>query len=422
MKPARRPSIALPIFLLVIVSVATAALVLFAITFNGPPPRPAPMRLETLAQALAHKAPLPFARPRMVQTETTAPPAPPPGTHVGTTAVTLLAQMLRSDPRTVRVYTAEPQYGVFELRGPFIVAWHSGDRWRTIRTALPPRLTSWHKVTLMAMAALLALLGIPAWWIARAISRPIARLAAAADSARMGARATIPRGGPREVDALAEALDAMQSRLLHQAEGRTVMLAAIAHDMGTPLSRIAFRVEQLPEAERARAAADIDEVRAMLASVLRLARDERIDPVRERIELGSLLDSLVEDLASAGSPVTLAPGPRAVVRGDSAALRRLFGNLIDNGVRYGGAVRIGWTLDGPRAVVRIDDDGPGFDADPARLFEPFVRGDPSRNRATGGTGLGLAIVRSVAEAHGGEVTLETRDGGGGCVRVTLPVG
>lgn len=145
----------------------------------------------------------------------------------------------------------------------------------------------------------------------------------------------------------------------------------------TPLSRIAFWVEQLPEEASER--------------------------------------------ASAGTPVEVAAGERAVVRGDPSALRRLFANLIENAVRYGERARIGWASEPGWVETAIEDDGPGFD--PARaesLFSPFFRGESSRNRATGGTGLGLAIVRSVAEAHGGEVRLENRPGGGGRVRVRLP--
>ncbi|MDF7774701.1 ATP-binding protein, partial [Sphingomonas sp. AOB5] len=236
-----------------------------------------------------------------------------------------------------------------------------------------------------------------------------------------GTRTPIPREGPREVRELAGALDAMQSRILEQAEGRTTMLAAIAHDMGTPITRLAFWVEQLPDAARDRANADIDEIRAMLATVLRFARDERAD-ARDRIELGSLIESLVDDMTAAGTPVDMESGPRVVLRGDSQSLRRLFANLIENAVRYGKVANIAYSAADPGWVeVSVSDRGPGFPANPESLFTPFVRGESSRNRATGGTGLGLAIVRSIAEAHGGTVSLENRTEGGGCVRVRLPV-
>jgi signal transduction histidine kinase len=210
----------------------------------------------------------------------------------------------------------------------------------------------------------------------------------------------------------------MQTRILEQAEGRTTMLAAIAHDMGTPITRLAFWIEQLPEAARDRANADIDEIRAMLASVLRFARDERAD-ARERIDLGSLIESLADDMKAAGTPVAVEAGPRVVVPGDSQSLRRLFANLIENAVRYGKSAALNWSAAPGWAEVTVADEGPGFPDNAEALFTPFVRGEGSRNRATGGTGLGLAIVRSIAEAHGGSVAL-SNGGRGGRVTVRLP--
>ena len=200
------------------------------------------------------------------------------------------------------------------------------------------------------------------------------------------------------------------------------MLAAIAHDLGTPLSRLAFWVEQLPEPARDRAVADIDEMRAMIADTLGFARDEAGERDRTRVDLPSLLDSLVEDMRVGGRSVTIEPGPRCVVRGDPRGLRRLFANLVGNAIRYGAQARLGWSVAGGEVVVVVEDEGPGIDPALAeRLFEPFVRGDPSRNRATGGTGLGLAIVRAIAARHGGKVTLANRPEGGAVARVVLPL-
>ncbi|TGX46603.1 HAMP domain-containing protein [Sphingomonas naasensis] len=308
-----------------------------------------------------------------------------------------------------------------DLHGSFTVGRRAGDGWIIVSTAAPPTFTGWHLRRLAGMLLTLAVLSVLAWYVARRISRPIRELAHAATRARLGARPAIPRGGPREVRELAEAVEAMQDRILQQAEGRTAMLAAIAHDLGTPLSRIAFWVEQLPEAARDRAAADIDEMRAMLGAVLRFTRDDRNQTQHARLDLGSLIESLGDDLAAAGMPVEVDFGPRVIVEGDPAALRRLFTNLVENAVRYGDRARLCWSVSANWAEVLVEDEGPGFPTGRAEaLFAPFVRGEASRNRATGGTGLGLAIVRSIAEAHGGEVALETRAAGGGRVRVRLP--
>lgn len=214
----------------------------------------------------------------------------------------------------------------------------------------------------------------------------------------------------------------MHDRLTRHAEQRTNMLAAIAHDMGTPLSRLAFWVEQLPEGARDRASADIDEMRAMISDTLNFARDEAGERDSSLVELGSLLDSVVEDMGVGGAAVSLTPGPRAVVRGDPRALRRVFANLIGNAIRYGDAARLNWAVAGGEATIRIEDDGPGIDPAKAdRLFDPFVRGDPSRNRATGGTGLGLAIARAIVIRHEGHVALANREGGGAVATVSLPL-
>ena len=425
MKP-RAYSIAVPIFLLVIASVLAAALILFSVTFKGPPPRPEPLQLSRLATALQTRTPPPGNEQQL---QIVMRPQPPrargperlePADHP---LVIALAQLLGTDPAALRVYTSEEQIDPSELRGRFTVGWQQPDGWRVAETAPPPFLTRWHMVTLLAMLGVLIVLGAASWWIARRISLPIRRLAEAAKRARPGAREAIPAGGPLEVRELAEAIEAMQARILQQAEGRTIMLGAMAHDLGTPLSRIAFWIEQLPDAARERASGDIDEMRAMLGAALRFTRDDRALAPHDRLDLGSLIESITDDLAAAGTPVMAEPGPRVVLSGDSAALRRLFANLIENAVRYGERATLGWREADGWAEVTVDDAGPGFDpAKAENLFAPFVRGETSRNRATGGTGLGLAIVRSIAEAHGGKVSLENRAGGGGRVCVRLPIG
>ncbi|MES2339706.1 MAG: HAMP domain-containing sensor histidine kinase [Pseudomonadota bacterium] len=418
---ARRSSIALPIFALTVVSVLLTAILLFVVTFRGPPPRPAPLRLETIAQVLRDGRAPPPGEMRMTLVEGASVSLVPNGWAIDTTAQTILAQTIRAPRADVRVVTLESQHQPFMIRGPFAAGLRTQAGWRVLQTQPQPIFTRWHWWTLQAMAMACVILGIAAWLIARAITRPLADLAQAASHGRVGQPIAVPDRGPREVRDLGDALSAMHLRLARHADSRTAMLAAIAHDLGTPLSRIAFWIEQLPEPARVRAAGDIAEMRAMLGDVLRFARDERVSDSK-RIDLGSLLDALVEDLSVAGQPATIDPGPRALVRGDSTGLRRLFANLIENAIRYGDVARVGWQIADGEAIVTIDDAGPGFDPKLGdQLFEPFVRGDPSRNRATGGTGLGLAIVRSLAEAHGGRVTLGQASGGGGQVEVRLPL-
>lgn len=423
--PAR--SIALPIFLLVIVSVVVANGVLFGITFRGPPPRP-PRGIESIAESLKTGSRPDRGGPPLAITTGAGAPRAGPGQHAVPGAATRLAAALGVPVGEVVAYAGDGPAGPDDaFLGDFTFGWHTGGHWRVASRPPMPAWTHWHWMVLAAAAGAIAALSVPAWMIARAISQPLRLLAKAAEQAGTGARLPpLPRGS-REVRDLSRAVTTMHARLASHAEGRTAMLAGIAHDLGTPLSRIAFRIEGLPDGERARAAADLDEMRAMIRDTLAFARDEANAQATSRLDLGSLLHTLVEDMADAGAPVTLTPGPRIVVRGDNGALRRMFGNLLDNAVRYGERARVGWQAVEGSAVIWIDDDGPGIaPAQAERLFQPFVRGDPSRNRATGGTGLGLAIVRSIATRHGGAVTLEQVQGSGaraanGRARVVLPL-
>ncbi|MDT8759702.1 ATP-binding protein [Sphingomonas psychrotolerans] len=419
----RARSITVPIVLLVIAAALIATTVQFTSMFSGPPPWFRPVPVARVAEALRTGAVPDNARgievthideDRFGRSEE----QPSPERDAA------IAALIPAPAASVHgLYEFPPHDPDSDIRGSFTVGRRDGDGWIIVSTAPPPTFTSWHFRRLAGMLITLAVLSVLAWYVARRISRPIRELAYAATRARLGARPAIPRGGPREVRELAEAVEAMQDRILQQAEGRTAMLAAIAHDLGTPLSRIAFWVEQLPEAARDRASADIDEMRAMLGAVLRFTRDDRSREQHARLDLGSLIESLGDDLAAAGLPVEVDLGPRVVIDGDTVALRRLFANLVENAVRYGDRARLCWSVSGGWAEVLVEDEGPGFPAGRAEaLFAPFVRGEGSRNRATGGTGLGLAIVRSIAEAHGGEVLLENRDAGGGRVRVRLPAG
>ncbi len=420
---AESRSIAVPIFALVIAAVLVATIIFFAVTFSGPPPRSAPQTIANIARALRNGAERHGPGRALELSILRAAPEPRPGETLDSGTATRIAAALAVDPADVVAFRDERSpLGPDAIAGGFTVGEHVGMAWQVVRTRPEPVFTSWHLVTLMAMLGALLLLAGPAWWIARAISRPLRQIADTATSARVGAAlGTVPQGGPSEVRDLTRAVSAMHERLSRHAEGRTAMLAAIAHDLGTPLSRLAFWVEKLPEDARMRANGDIDEMRAMIAATLRFARDEVGERADQRVDLGSLLDSLVEDMSVAGAPVSIEPGPRAIVRGSPQALRRLFANLAENALRYGDVAALSWRLENNMAEILVDDAGPGFDpATAERLFEPFVRGDPSRNRATGGTGLGLAIVRSIAEAHGGTVLLGNHPGGGQ-VRVVLPI-
>jgi signal transduction histidine kinase len=424
MAPRAKPgSIAVSIFSLVIGAVLIATLIFVGISFRGPPPRDPPQMTEAIAATLRGEMPEHHFGPTLRVAETAKRPAPP-ATMVGQPrAARRVAQQLGVPADQVLAWSNLPPIAMDSaFIGDFVVAWQHGGSWRIVSNPPSATIKRWYVVTLSAALATILALAWPAWALAGAITRPIRRIAESASEARAGVPlGQMPQDGVGEVRILSRAISRMHDRLSRHAEGRTTMLAAIAHDLGTPLSRLAFWVEQLPDEARARANADLDEMRAMLGSVLRFARDESKPATDARIDLGSLLDSLTEDMNIAGAPVTIEPGARAIVRGDAQALRRLFANLVENAIRYGQSATITWQAADDRVVVTIDDRGPGFEMDDAeRLFEPFVRGDPSRNRETGGTGLGLAIVRSIAEVHRGTVALHNHKGAGR-VLVTLPL-
>lgn len=297
--------------------------------------------------------------------------------------------------------------------------------WTTWRPARRP-LGSW-EAELLALFLLGALLILPAaWWFARLLARPFADLAAEAE--RIGRNpAAAPRAvhGPQEAAAVGRALAAMQERIAGHVRERTQMLAAIAHDMRTPLTRLGFRVEAVPEPARSEIRRDLAELEAMLASVVGFGRDTASSGPRERLELVSLVEQVLDGLAAAGAAPPLqvqAEGP-VLVEGDPVALRRLVTNLVANALVHGVAVRgaapeIRVRSEAEGALLEVLDSGPGMaEADLGRAFEPFFRAAPAGT----GSGLGLAVVQAIVRAHGGEVRLSNRPQGGLSALVRLPL-
>jgi len=419
MKHRPTSAIAGRIVLLVAACVLIATLVNFAITFNGPPPKPAPYRAEDVAAMLSGQRMGAPGRTLTI-TQTAAPPLAGRGEHRNNALESELAVRLAVPAKAVRAWT-QPGWGRRELRGSFTIGVEHPHGWTVATTRPEPWFSRWHLVTISAMAITLALLTLIGWIVARAITRPLAQLAEAADAVSASGRGTpVDISGPPEIARVAQALNAMRERLVDHVAQRTAMLAAITHDLGTPLTRLAFRVERLPATERARAIGDIEEMRDMIQSVLEFARGET--RAHEPLDLAPLLDTLVADMATTNAPVERAIAASLPVSGEAAALRRLFANLIDNGLRYGGNARIAAAIADGQVRVIVDDDGPGIPPDLAgTVFDPFVRAEPSRSRETGGMGLGLAISRNIAEAHGGSIVATNRAEGGARFTVMLPL-
>jgi two-component system, OmpR family, sensor kinase len=268
------------------------------------------------------------------------------------------------------------------------------------------------------------LLAMPLGYLfAQRLTAPIQAFAEAAE--RLGRDPQAPAlavGGPAEVGAAAHAFNQMQERLRRYVEDRTAMVGAIAHDLRTPLTRLAFRLEAAPDELREKAAVDIAEMEAMIAATLAFVRDATRPAVRERVELNSLVESVVTDAAETGCDATFEEGSPLVAEVDPIGMRRAVTNLVINACRYGVRARACVRRDGGRAVIEVDDDGPGLPVgELERVFEPFYRTERSRSRSTGGTGLGLAVVRAIVLAHGGEVALENCREGGLRTRIILPL-
>ena len=298
----------------------------------------------------------------------------------------------------------------------------SDGRWATVE---PPRdlLSPWQKRVLIALAISMLLLAPLVWWMARRLTRPIRVFADAAE--RLGAdpdAAPLTPSGPSEVRTAIQAFNDMQASLRDHMRKRTQTVAAIAHDLRTPLTRLRFRAEQAPAVVRDRMAADIEEMDALIAQAMAYVRGEATPERRERFDLAALAADCAGGFSETGAAVTFDGGGDLPVEADPAALRRGLGNLIANAVKYGGSARVTAFAGAGRAVVLIEDDGPGLADDQTEaVFEPFHRGERSRSRETGGAGLGLTVARQAARAHGGDVTLTNRSAGGLTARLELPL-
>ena len=310
------------------------------------------------------------------------------------------------------------------LIAPFKVGVRQPDgHWRVVQPQAGVGLTDWQQ----RLALWFALSGLAmspvAWIFARRLTRPIKVFAEAAERLGRDPRAPpLEVKGPAEIGVAARAFNEMQGRLQRYVEDRTAMVGAIAHDLRTPLTRLRFRIESLPEDQRAKYASDLDQMEEMITATLTFVRDASRPGERTPLELSSLVESLCDEMAETGARTEVAAGEKVVLEGDPMALRRLIANLLENAVKFGGQARARVFQDAGNAVVEIDDDGPGIPPqDTERVFEPFYRREPSRSRQTGGIGLGLAVVRSIARGHGGDVNLINRTGGGLTARVQLPL-
>jgi signal transduction histidine kinase len=289
--------------------------------------------------------------------------------------------------------------------------------------SVPTPSPRWALPSLLSMGVMAVALSLIVIFMVRRITRPMAQLAAAAESVGRGETvAPLGEQGPLDVRQTTRAFNQMHERLQRFVQDRTRMLAAISHDLRTPITSLRLRAEFVEDEEtRAKILETLDEMQRMTEATLAFAREEAAREETRTVDLGALLESLCEDLAEMGMDVAFAGADKTPYPCRPLSLKRAVRNLVENAVAYGERARVALERTGDAFEIVIDDDGPGIpEADFERVFAPFVRLEESRSRETGGIGLGMAIARSIARGHGGDITLANRAGGGLRAIIHLP--
>ena len=285
----------------------------------------------------------------------------------------------------------------------------------TFQQILPEEIIAWPTRLLLILLVLLVSVAVLAALAVRALTRPLAVLAAAAgELGRDIRRPPLDEKGPLEVQRAARAFNTMQERLIRYIEDRNRILAAISHDLKTPITRLRLRTELLDDAPlKEKFLLDLDDMQRMAQASLDFLRGgEDSEPIAP-MDLNALLESLQEDAEDVGHAVSISGAASQPLRCRPLALKRCLTNLVDNALKYGQSAEIAVADAATRLRLIVRDHGPGIPAaELERVFEPFYRLEGSRSRDTGGTGLGLSIARNIARAHGGELSLRNHPQGG----------
>lgn len=297
-----------------------------------------------------------------------------------------------------------------------------GD-WLTFTYTPRPDHRPWPHRLLLALGVSVVAVIVISLIAVRWVTRPLALLARAADALGQDMnRPPLTENGPAEVRGAARAFNRMQARLREHLSARTRLLAAVSHDLKTPITRLRLRAEMLEdETLRTKFARDLQEMEQLADATLDFMRglDTR-EPVQP-VDVQALVESLQRDHAELGHTISVEGRARTPYAGRPTALRRCLENLVGNALKYGGGAHLRIEDDARRLRLHVLDDGPGIsDTELERVFEPFYRLESSRSRASGGSGLGLGIARNIAENHGGRLDLSNRPEGGLDAMVTLP--
>lgn len=421
--------------MLALASLLLATLVSVAVVGWMPRPAPPPMRLDQAVQVLrGEQAAAPLGLHLATQD------APPQGsasdwlTQLAALQMGLPAKEVRlvwsgqgkaPDVQVIEggaVLDGTARVGVLKAQAALLTAmqWppfelgvrQADGRWRVVGSDHSD-LAAWRRQVILALLGGAVLLAPLAAWASIRLGRPLRRLADASARVDLQADTPLPDDGPREVQMLAAAIGTGRERLRAQAQDMTHMLAAVAHDLRTPLTGLRLRAEFAPTPQAARMVADIERMDTMIEQVLDYARGE-LQPLQMRpLDLAALLEECVQAALLRGVEISI-QGPDSLPwHGDALLLRRAFDNLIDNADRYAGAVELRLAVVERGVQLEVMDRGPGIaEGDRVRLLQPFQRSERSRSRTTGGAGLGLAVAANVARRHAGELQLLHREGGG----------
>jgi signal transduction histidine kinase len=278
--------------------------------------------------------------------------------------------------------------------------------------AISPSIWRTHLPLSLTLAAIIVALA--GFLTVRRIASPLRRLTEAADTLGRGeAVSPLLERGPEDIRRTTVAFNRMQERIHRFVTDQTRMLAAIGHDLRTPLTTLRLRAELVEDPElQARMLDTIDEMQVMTDSALALARQEANTEPTRTIDLTALVESVCDDLSELGQPVRFKPSARITYRCRPDGLRRVIRNLIENAVRYAGSADVSLVAEASSVKILVEDDGPGIPIDSIEeVFAPFFRLEGSRSRETGGSGLGLSIARAIARQHGGDIVLSARKPG-----------
>jgi len=277
----------------------------------------------------------------------------------------------------------------------------------------------------LSMLVMLSAVVIFSAIVVHQLTRPLAEFARASQRLGTDIKAPpLPERGPAEIRLATQAFNQMQSRIRRFIEDRTQMIAAISHDLGTPIARMRLRAEFVDDEEQQqKMLADLDDMEKMVFSALSFARDDSAREPVAKVDFRTILQRVCDDIGDTGFKVSLNLDGEAIPYNcRPAALRRALNNLVENAAKYGQEAHVSLIERTGAIVVRIDDNGPGIPKDRHEdVFKPFFRLENSRNRETGGTGLGMTVARTIVRAHGGDIKLSNREDGGLRMEVRLPI-